>query len=77
MGLVALVPSIRQRLLELQRAVAPTQPTQIPIDQNVLMSATFAFTGIFMAAAIWFLVRNRSAFLTPFPASVSLGEEQQ
>jgi hypothetical protein len=63
MSLVTLVPSLRQRMLELQRAVAQNQQTPIAFDQGMLTDVMLAFTAILVAGAIWFLVRNRAAFV--------------
>src|SRR5450759_57572 len=67
LSLVTLVPSLRQRMPELQRAVVHNQPNPIafPIafDQGMLMNVIFAFSAIVAASAIWFLIRNRAAFV--------------
>jgi hypothetical protein len=63
MSLVTLVPSIRQRMAELERMFAPNQPTPMPFDQARFVNVTFAFTVIIFVVTIWFLVRNRPAFV--------------
>src|SRR5450759_2443677 len=63
LSLVTLVPSLRQRRLELERAVVQNQPNPIPFDQGMLMNVIFAFSAILAASAIWFLIRNRAAFV--------------
>jgi len=62
-SLVTLVPPLRQRMLELQRAMLQTQNTPTPFDLGMLANVSFVFTVIMVAAAIWFLVRNRAAFV--------------
>jgi hypothetical protein len=61
-SLVALVPPLRERLLELQRGLERNQPNPIPFDQGMLMNVIFASGAIVAALAIWFLIRNRAAF---------------
>lgn len=61
-SLVTLVPSLRQRMFELQRAMVQNQKSQLPFDQGMVMNVSFALTVIMVAAAIWFLIRNRAAF---------------
>jgi hypothetical protein len=63
MSVVTLVPSVRQRMLALQRTLEQNQPNPIPFDQIKLMNVTVAFTAILVATAIWFLIRNRAAFV--------------
>jgi hypothetical protein len=62
-SVVVLVPSMRQRMLELQRTLVPNQKTEIAFDQGMLMSVLLAFAAIVAATAIWFLIRNRAAFV--------------
>jgi hypothetical protein len=62
-GAVTLVPTLRQRLLESQRALTQNQPNPIPFDQGMMMNMIFAFAAIVAAVTIWFLIRNRSAFV--------------
>ncbi len=64
-GLVTLVPPLRQRMFELRRELEQNQPTpnQIPFDQGMFMNVMFGFTAILVASAIWFLLRNRTAFV--------------
>jgi hypothetical protein len=59
---VTLVPSLRQRMLELQRTIEHNQPNPIPFDQGTLTNVLLAFSVIVGATAIWFLIRNRAAF---------------
>jgi hypothetical protein len=63
MSVVTLVPPVRQRMFELQRTLERDQPHPIPFDRGMLANATFAFMAITIAAAIWFLIRNRAAFV--------------
>jgi hypothetical protein len=62
-SLVTLVPSLRERMLELQRAMLQSQGNPTPFDTGVLANVSFAFTVIIVAAAIWFLIRNRAVFV--------------
>jgi hypothetical protein len=63
MTLITLVPSLRERMLELQRGLVPNQPNPIPFDEGMITNVTLAFTAILVASVIWFLVRNRAAFV--------------
>jgi len=63
MSVVTLVPPVRQRMFELQRTLERDQPHPIPFDQGMLANATFGFMAITIVAAIWFLIRNRAAFV--------------
>ena len=62
-GLVTLVPALRHRLLESQATLAQNQPNPIPFDQGAMMNWIFVFAGVVAATAIWFLIRNRAAFV--------------
>jgi hypothetical protein len=62
-SLVTLVPPLRQRMLELQRAMVVDQKTPTPFDPSMWTNVSFALTVIMVAAAIWFLIRNRAAFV--------------
>ena len=62
-SLVALVPSLRQRMFELQRSVVQNQPNPIPFDQGVFTNVLLGLAAIMAAIAIWFLIRNRAAFV--------------
>jgi hypothetical protein len=62
-GLVTLVPPLRRRMLDLQLAMVPNQKTPAPFDPGMLTNLSFALTVIMVAAAIWFLIRNRAAFV--------------
>ena len=59
---VTLVPSLRQRMFELQRTIEHNQPNPIPFDQGTLTNVFIAFSVIVGITAIWFLIRNRAAF---------------
>ncbi|MFL5640399.1 MAG: hypothetical protein ACJ78M_13595 [Gemmatimonadaceae bacterium] len=61
-AIVALVPSLRRRVFEMQRAFAPHQPDPIPFDPGILINVSFALGTILVATAIWFLIRKRDAF---------------
>ena len=60
---VTLVPSVRQRMFELQRTIEQPQPNPIPFDQGAFTYVLLAFSAILGAVTIWFLIRNRSAFV--------------
>jgi hypothetical protein len=62
MNLVALVPPLRRRLLETQAAAA-NNATPMAFDPGTLINVTFALSAMIVAGCIWFLVRNRAAFV--------------
>jgi hypothetical protein len=62
-SVVGFVPSIQARLLALEQSLYAKQPQQIPFDVNRFTNALFVFGAITTAAAIWFLIRNRGAFV--------------
>jgi len=61
-SLVTLVPPLRERMFELQRAMVLEQKNPNPFDEGMLMNVSFGITVIMGAVAIWFLIRNRAAF---------------
>ncbi|MFL5570847.1 MAG: hypothetical protein ACJ772_09685, partial [Gemmatimonadaceae bacterium] len=61
-AVVTLVPSVRARMSEMQRAFTPNQREPIPFDLGMLTNVSFAISAIVVVAAIWFLVRRRDAF---------------
>ena len=63
LSLVTLVPPLRQRMFELQRGLEQNQPNPIPFDQGMFTNVMLAFTAILVGGAIWFLVRDRAAFV--------------
>ena len=62
MSAVTLVPPLRRRMLDLQQALAPSEPAPIPFDSGMLINWAFALGAIVAGGAIWFLIRNRGAF---------------
>jgi hypothetical protein len=62
LSFITLVPSVRQRMLELQRTLVQNQPQPIPFDQGMMTNVMLAFTAILVVTAVWFLIRNRAAF---------------
>jgi hypothetical protein len=70
LSLITLVPSLRDRMLELQRGFEQNQPNPIPFDEGMMTSVMLAFSAIVVATAIWFLVRNRAAFVRAEPAFI-------
>lgn len=62
MGLVTLVPPLRQRLLEMQRALTPAQADPVAFDLPDMINLTFAVSALMGATAIWFLIRNSEVF---------------
>jgi hypothetical protein len=63
MCVVTLVPSVRQRMFEAQKTFELNQPNPMPLDQGVLMYLTVGFATVLAAVAIYFLIRNRAAFV--------------
>ena len=61
-SLVTLVPPLRQRLIESQRAFTHNQQNPIAFDQGIVVYGVFAVAAIVAAGGIWFLIRNRAAF---------------
>jgi hypothetical protein len=70
LSLITLVPSLRDRMLELQRGFEQNQPNPIPFDEGMMTNVMLAFSAIVVATAIWFLVRNRAAFVRAEPAFI-------
>jgi hypothetical protein len=68
MGLITMVPALRQRVVVLQQALARNQKTPVVFDQSAFTNVLLAFSAIVVAATIWFLMRNRAAFGRPEPA---------
>jgi hypothetical protein len=62
-SLITLVPSLRQRMLEVQRAMVQNEATLPPWDYGMLTNVSYALTVTMVAAGIWFLIRNRAAFV--------------
>jgi hypothetical protein len=60
---VTFVPPVRQRMLEMQRTLMVNQPTAVPFDQGILIYVTVAIATILTAVGIYFLIRNRPAFV--------------
>jgi multisubunit Na+/H+ antiporter MnhC subunit len=67
-ALIALVPSFRERMMELQLTVAQTQQSPVAFDPAVMTTAIFISVAIFAGVCIWFLIRNRPAFSRAEPA---------
>jgi hypothetical protein len=63
MCVVTLVPSVRQRMFEMQRTLAPNQQYPTQLNQGMMMYFSVAFGVILAAVAIYFLHRNRAAFV--------------
>jgi len=61
-SVVALVPSLRQRMFEMQRAMVENDATLPRLDYGTLTNVSYALTVTMAAIAIWFLIRNRGAF---------------
>jgi hypothetical protein len=64
---VTLVPTVRQKMLEVQRALEQKQPHPLPFDQGVFTNIIFGCVAVVAAGSIWFLVRNRAAFNASSP----------
>jgi len=63
MTLVTLVPSWRHRMLEFQLTLVQNQEKPVAFDPGKLIDLSFAFGAIVAGTAIWFLIRNRAAFV--------------
>ncbi len=63
-GVVTFVPTLRRRMLDMQRRVEESQAQPAPFDAAVFANVTFVLVALMALAAIWFLVRNRGAFRT-------------
>jgi hypothetical protein len=63
LSFVTLVPSVRERLFAVQRTLEANQPNPIPLDQGMMMNVILGFSALLAVAAIWFLIRNRAAFV--------------
>ena len=61
-SVVILVPSIRQRMLELPPTLEQNQPNPM-LFEGTMMYLALAFSAIVAGVAIWFLIRNRPAFV--------------
>jgi hypothetical protein len=62
-GVLVLLPSSRARLLEAQRGLEANQPNPIPFDEGMLMNVIIGGSVIAAAITVWFLFRNRPAFV--------------
>ena len=60
--LVLSVPSLRARMLEMQRAASRSDIETTPFDSASFMSVVLVLVAAVTATVIWFLVRNRPAF---------------
>ena len=63
MCVVTFVPSVRQRMFEMQRTLMPNQQYPTQLNQGMMMYFSVAFGAILAAVAIYFLNRNRAAFV--------------
>jgi hypothetical protein len=50
-------------MFEVQRTLDPNHQNPMPLEQGVLLYMTFAFAAVLVATAIYFLNRNRAAFV--------------
>ena len=62
MGLITLVPPLRQRMLEVQRELTQNQQPPIPFDLGTITNVMLVSAAIVGGVSIWFLIRNRDAF---------------
>jgi hypothetical protein len=62
-GLTTLVPSLRQRVLVMQRTVAQNQKPPVIFDETTFMNVLLGFAALVAATTVWFLIRNRPAFV--------------
>ena len=65
-GAVTLVPPLRERMLELGRTLDQNPPTAAAVDMQLLTNVMLVSTTILSLVTIWFLVRNRAAFVHTF-----------
>jgi hypothetical protein len=63
MSLITIVPSWRQRMVEVERSLVPDQQASISFDQGIVMNLMLAAVALVAAAAIWILMRDRYAFV--------------
>lgn len=61
-GLMALMPSLRQRMFEMQQALAPQDPRVNLADLGMMPIVMLGMGLIVSVASIWFLIRHRAAF---------------
>jgi hypothetical protein len=61
-ALITLVPPLRERLLEMQRAMTPPNADPVSLDVIKLVNLSFGVSAVLGALAIWFLIRNRDVF---------------
>ena len=66
LGAITLVPPLRQRMFAFQRVLDQSRPTPISFDLDLITNFVFVYTTILGVAAIWFLIRNRAAFVHTF-----------
>jgi hypothetical protein len=62
-SIVALVPSWRQRLTELERSLVPNPQSSIGFDPGIAINVMLASAAIVAAISIWILTRDRYAFV--------------
>lgn len=70
-SVIVLVPSMWQRMLELQPTPDPNQLKPMPVE-GMMLYVALAFGAILAGTVIWFLVRNRPAFVRTQNAQVDL-----
>lgn len=61
-GVIALVPSLRQRMFEMQQALAPQDSRVNIADLGMMPNVMLGMGMIVLVASIWFLIRHRAAF---------------
>lgn len=63
-AVMTLIPSMRQRVLEMQQAIAPSgqSPEMPPGFQGIINAMTFTMAVILALVTIWFLAKHRDAF---------------
>jgi hypothetical protein len=67
MSVIALVPSVRQRMFALQRTLEQNQPSPVTFDPGAFTNIILGSAAVVAAGTIWFLVRNRAAFTAASP----------
>ena len=65
-GAITLVPPLRQRMFDFWRTVDQNPPNSISLDMGMVANFVLVYSTIFGLIAIWFLIRNRAAFVHTF-----------
>ena len=63
---ITLVPTLRHRMFDLQKTLDQNPPTPMVVDLDLVTNVVLVASTILGLAAIWFLIRNRAAFVHTF-----------